>query len=244
MGFLSSNRFLVVYSSILTATFAVTVFTGFSRQPASLRLKELTVDRIDVVEPDGTPRMIISDQHDFPGLIIKGHDFPRNRHTAGMLFFDNEGSEDGGLIFGGFKGEDGKPVSYGHLSFDKYMQTQTLVIEAQQHDGSYSKDLSIVDQPDYPTTDEFPLHAEIDADPGKRAELIKAFCVTHGCANERLDLGESPDRAVYLVLKDRQGRKRLVLAVQPDGTPVLRFFDAQGKIIDQIPGARNPGRPR
>lgn len=241
MSLFSSNRFLTVYSAIVTVAFAVTVFTGFSRQSASVRIKELTVERINVVEPDGTPRMIISDQHDFPGLIIKGHDFPRNRRTAGMLFFDNEGSENGGLIFGGSKGADGKPISYGHLSFDKYMQTQTLVIEAQQHDGGYSKGLSILDQPDYPTTDEFPLRAEIDANPGKRAELLKAFCAAHACAEERLDLGESPDKAVYLVLKDRQGRKRLVLAVQPDGTPVLRFFDAQGKIIHQIPGAGNPG---
>lgn len=154
MSLFSSNRFLVVYSAIVTAAFAVTVFTGFSRQPSSLQLKELTVERINVVEPDGTPRMVISDQHDFPGLIIKGHDFPRNRHTAGMLFFDNEGSENGGLVFGGSKGKDGKPISYGHLSFDKYMQTQTLVIEAQQHDGSYSKGLSVVDQPDYPSTQE------------------------------------------------------------------------------------------
>lgn len=236
MSLFSSNRFLTVYSAIVTVAFAVTVFTGFSRQSASLHIKELTVERINVVEPDGTPRMIISDQHDFPGLIIKGHDFPRNRRTAGLLFFDNEGSENGGLIFGGSKGEDGKPISYGHLSFDKYLQTQTLVIEAQQHDGSYSKGLSILDQPDYPTTDEFPLRAEIDANPRKRAELIKAFCAVHPCAKERLDLGESPDKAVYLVLKDRQGRKRLVLAVQPDGTPVLRFFDAQGKIIHQISG--------
>lgn len=244
MSLFLSNRFLMVYSAIVTVAFAVTVFTGFSRQSASLRIKELTVERINVVEPDGTPRMIISDQHDFPGLIIKGHDFPRNRRTAGLLFFDNEGSENGGLIFGGSKGEDGKPNSYGHLSFDKYMQTQTLVIEAQQHDGSYSKGLSILDQPDYPITDEFPLRAEIDASPGKRAELIKAFCAAHACAKERLDLGESPDKAVYLVLKDRRGRKRLVLAVQPDGTPVLRFFDAQGRIIQQIPGAGNPGRQR
>ena len=75
----------------------------------------------------------------------------------------------------------------------------------------------------------------------KEAELIKTFCITHGCAKERLNLGESPDKAVYLVLKDREARKRLVLAVQPDGTPVLRFFDAQGKIIDQIPGTKSAG---
>lgn len=241
MSVFASNRFLVVYSAVVTAAFVVTVFTGFPRQSANLRLKELTVERINVVEPDGTPRMIISDQHHFPGLIIKGHDFPRNRYTAGMLFYNNEGTENGGLIFGGSKGESGEPTSYGHLSFDKYMQTQTLVIEAQQHGGSYSKGFSIVDQPDYPITNEFPLRAEVDANPGKKAELIKSFCMAHGCAKERLTLGESPDKAVYLMLKDRQGRKRLVLAVQPDGPPLLRFFSAQGKVIDQIPDTGNPG---
>ena len=232
---LTANRFLVIYSGVLTVVFVVTVFSGFSKQPTNLKLRQLTVERINVVEPDGRPRMIISDQHDFPGLIIKGHEYPHPRPAAGILFYNNEGSENGGLIFGGYKGKDGKPVSFGHLSFDKYMQDQTLVLEASQRNGHYYKCLSIVDEPDYPITDEVPLGREISAHPSERNELLRKFFKTHARPEKRLYLGEGSKKSVALVLKDKQGRKRLVLRVKANGSPVLKFFSAKGKILDQIP---------
>lgn len=232
---LTANRFLVIYSGVLTVVFVVTVFGGFTKPSTSLNLKQLTVQRINVVEPDGTPRMIISDQHDFPGLIIKGREYPHTRHAAGILFFNNEGSENGGLTFGGHKGKDGEPVSFGHLSFDKYMQDQTLVLEASQQNGNYYKGFSIVDEPDYPITDDLPLLSEINAHPSERYALLRKFFKTHAHPEKRLYLGEGPNKSVGLVLKDKQGQKRLVLRVQDNGSPVLQFFSAKGKIIDQIP---------
>ena len=48
--------------------------------------------------------MVISNKADFPGIIIKGKETPHpDRKTAGMLFFNDEGTENGGLIFGGSK---------------------------------------------------------------------------------------------------------------------------------------------
>ncbi len=46
----------------------------------------IDVQRINVVEPNGTLRMVISDPARFPGAIVKGKQYPFNRHTAGMLF--------------------------------------------------------------------------------------------------------------------------------------------------------------
>src|SRR6202166_1528966 len=65
---------------------------------------ELDVQRINVREPDGTLRMTISNSATAPGLIFKGkeHPFP-NRQAAGILFFNDEGTETGGLLFGGAK---------------------------------------------------------------------------------------------------------------------------------------------
>src|SRR5580700_65453 len=75
---------------------------AIERQVTSI--KELDVQRINVREPDGTLRMTISNSATAPGLIFKGkeHAFP-NRQAAGILFFDDEGTENGGLLFGGAK---------------------------------------------------------------------------------------------------------------------------------------------
>jgi hypothetical protein len=70
------------------------------------------VQRINVVEPDGTLRLVISNQAVFPGVIINGKEYPHeDRKSAGILFSTRE---NGGLIFGGLKDKDGRTQSYGH----------------------------------------------------------------------------------------------------------------------------------
>ena len=98
------QRFLVIYSGVLTTLFAVLVLCGFVRSPQKLSLQELDVQRINLREPDGTLRMVISDASTAPGIIIKGKEYPHpDRHAAGMIFYNDEGTENGGLIFGGEK---------------------------------------------------------------------------------------------------------------------------------------------
>lgn len=51
------------------------------------------------VAPDGTPRMVISNKSLFPGIVIKRQEHLHpDRQSAGMLFFNDEGTENGGLI--------------------------------------------------------------------------------------------------------------------------------------------------
>jgi hypothetical protein len=96
----ASQRFLAIYSGVLTLIFVVTVFAGFSKPSDRQKFAEIDVERINLVEPDGTLRMVISNKSKFPGIIIKGKETPHpDRNTAGMLFFNDEATENGGLIF-------------------------------------------------------------------------------------------------------------------------------------------------
>jgi hypothetical protein len=236
----TGQRFLIAYSGVLTLVFAATVLTGFTRSPGKLQVKELDVQRINVVEPDGTLRMVISDKADFPGIYIKGKEHPHpDRKTAGILFLNDEGTENGGLTFGGYKDENGTPVSYGHLSFDKYMQDQTLTLDASQHGDNYSKGLSIVDRPDYPITELLPLSERLkEMKPAEREAALKKFASTHPMPVERLYLGRRKGDDVGITLKDKAGHARLVMRVKGDGSPVLQFLDADGKVVSQLPATR------
>lgn len=81
------QRFLTIYAGVLTVVFAATVLSGFALAPKKLSLDELDVQRINVREPDGTLRLVISDAATAPGIIIKGKEYPHpNRKTAGMIF--------------------------------------------------------------------------------------------------------------------------------------------------------------
>ncbi len=232
-----SHRFLTIYSGVLTAVFAVTILGGFA-PPKKTVFEEITVQRVNIIEPDGTLRMVISDKALFPGIYLKGQEHPHpNRKTAGMLFFNDEGTENGGLTFGGGKDKNGQVSSYGHLSFDEYEQDQVFTIDASQQGGKRRSGLSLVDNPDYPigeliaVTDRI---AKLPADQQK-AEIAK-FADSHGRPHQRLYLGRGDDRSVALKFKDVEGHDRIVIQVAADGSPVIRFLDQKGGIVSELPG--------
>ena len=72
--------------------------------------------------------MVISNCARLPGVIVKGKEQPpSDRPQAGMIFYNDEGSENGGLKFGGRRNEKGEVVdSGGSLSFDKYGADQIV----------------------------------------------------------------------------------------------------------------------
>ena len=217
----STPRFLAIYSGILTIALAVVVLAGFAESRQKQTFDEITVHRINVVEPDGTLRMVISNKTDFPGIIIKGKETPHpGRKTAGMLFFNDEGTENGGLIFGGSKDKSGNVSSYGHLSFDRYEQDQVFSIDADEENGQRTSELRIIDEPDHPLTQDLEEASRIGKLPKDQQEAAwKKSRATTPHAETRIKLGRADDRSVALRLKDVQGRDRIVIRVQPDGTP-------------------------
>jgi hypothetical protein len=236
-----SPQFLAVYSGLLTVTFVTTTLCGFSaRRPTTF--DTLTVQRLNVVEPDGTLRLVISNKALFPGLILHRRERPHpHRKTAGVLFFNDEGTENGGLLFGGEKGTDGQATSYGHLSFDAYDQDQVFTIDAPQDGSQRQSGLAVNDSPNYSTSE---LLDEMDRvkswpTPEQQAEMRKFFA-SHDRAHSRLYLGRRADRSVGLSLKDVQGHDRLVLQVGADGSSFLRFLDQNGKVLNEWPPQSKP----
>jgi hypothetical protein len=121
------QKMLVIYSAVVSTALLCVVLMGAGKPREFDRLR---VHRLDVVEPDGTMRMVISNKHSLPPVIIKGVERPEMgepRPQAGMLFYNDEGTENGGLIFGGRKNESGEVVdSGGSLSFDQYGAGQVI----------------------------------------------------------------------------------------------------------------------
>jgi hypothetical protein len=198
------------------------------RQVTSFR--ELDVQRINVREPDGTLRMTISNSATAPGLIFKGkeHEFS-NRQAAGILFFNDEGTETGGLLFGGAK--KGPHVSSGgHLSFDQYEQDQVISLDETEESGRRRAGLTFFDRPATP----IPLEI-IDKmnTPEGDAEFAKQKA-SGGFGYPRLFIGKTEDRASTVVLRDAKGLARLKLTVTPAGAASIEFMDESGKIVRRI----------
>jgi hypothetical protein len=222
---------------MITVAFALTIIVGARKPASNASFDQITVHRINLIEPDGTTRMVISDQAEFPGSFYMGKEYPRSdRSATGMLFVDEEGTENGGLIFGGKKDKEGIAHSWGHLSFDEYQRDQTLVMESNS-DGNSRDTYYSVNDDDTPWT----ITPEVSAEwqrvaaipPGPaRDTALKAYHAKYpGGIINRGFFGRGRDKSVSLSLKDRQGHERLLARVAADGTPVIEFLDASGKVI-------------
>ncbi|MEO8735988.1 MAG: hypothetical protein ABI380_05575 [Edaphobacter sp.] len=202
---LSVQKILITYSAVLSTVFAVVLLMG-SKSHRSQTFDEIRVQRINVVEPDGTLRMVISDHNQMPGVIVKGKEFPKvDRPEAGMLFYNDEGTENGGLIFGGHRNEKGEVVNSGaSLSFDPYGESQQLVQLAGVQDGdNHIVGLAINDPKNH-------------------------------MRNRRVWVGRGNDDAAIVSLADANGRKRIVMQVAADGTASLDFLDAEGHVVKHV----------
>src|SRR5216117_567413 len=131
------TKILVVYSTVLTTL--LTAFTLAGSAAAKVqRFDEIDVHRLNVREPDGTLRMVISNHARMPGVIVRGKENPPvDRPYAGMLFYNDEGSENGGLVFGGHRNANGEVVdSGGSLTFDPCGGTGQIIQLAGVHDSA------------------------------------------------------------------------------------------------------------
>lgn len=200
----SVPKFLIGYLIVVTVLLVILLFLVLRRESGSM--KELTVQRVNIVEPGGTLRMVISSHDRLPGVIVRGQERPPvDRPQAGILFYNDESSEIGGLIFGGRRDAQGHVRDAGGmLSFDRFEGNQTVQLMG--------------------------VHDQVD----QFAGLIVSDSQPSQPSQPRIRLGRDGQGAAALALLDTQGRRRLVLAVAPDGQPSVTVLDEQGKVVKQL----------
>lgn len=249
MTWFNSPKFLVVYSGVLTATVAVALLSGFA-DPSGPKFDTITVQRINIVEPDGTLRMVLSNNARIPAIIMQGHEYPdftgrRGSTEAGLLFYDAEGSESGGLSFGGRKDAQGNISRFGHLSFDRYDQDQMFTLDARDDGAKQVSSIQMIDRPSWSITEYLNLLESTQHLPeAERQAAIDEFFATHpGTAVFRTLLGNEthPDNPArnnsVLHFSDTAGRSRMLLGLIGAGDPSITLRNESGNVIYQAPPA-------
>ena len=228
-------RFLKLYSLCTTAFCAVLLLSGFGRQVERQEFAEIDVERINIVEADGTLRMVISNQErQHPGIVngkVIQRDQPR---PPGMIFFNQLGDEMGGLVFGA-NGENGH---FGSITWDKVRNDQTIGFRHLEGDnGAYSTALEMWQQPNIPSDVMMARYDSANAlsDPEARDAAIEAMRERGELTTRRLFFGKGRNDAMILDMRDVQGRSRIRMSVAPDGNPLLEFLDAEGEVMYRLP---------
>lgn len=208
---------------------------AFSKAEQKPHFTEIDVERINIVEPNGMLRMTLSDAARAPGWVIGGKLIPGRPKTAGMIFFNDEGTEDGGLIFGGRKEQNGKYSAVGHLSFDQYNEDQVINLEYSEDNGLRKEGLAINDQPDMPLAEMIPRQQQIMKMPAGPARDSALRGLAKGSAR-RVFLGRATDKSAIVQLSDAHSRPRLRLIVDSSGTASIEFLDDNGHVARRISG--------
>lgn len=229
--------FLRAYAVLTSLVLVVLAAAAFRQAAPAKSLGEITVERINVVDANGTLRMVISNKDRMHPGVMDGVTIDRPRPVAGMLFFNDEGDEVGGLTYTGTVA-GGRGRANAGIMFDQLKQDQTIGLSYSEANGQRSTGLQVWDRSDTVRLSELitklnaanklPAGAERDAAIAKvRADAPPG--------PRRVFVGKTQDKASTVVLSDADGRPRLRLTVDPTGNPRIEFLDEAGKVVTRIP---------
>ncbi|MGE5579001.1 MAG: hypothetical protein ACM3WU_03055 [Bacillota bacterium] len=189
-----------------------------------MRIDELDVERINVIDKDGKVRMAISGSSKSPGWVIGGKVVPGRPKHAGIIFYNDDGVECGGLIYGN---------GMMSLTIDQKDQDQVVGLQYDEtEDGKRWYGLTVWDRPDVPLADMIDEFAHVRATPDgpERAAAWKALSEKYP-SPERLFAGKLSDGSVTVRLRDSRGRERLRLSISSDDQPEVTMLDEEGKTV-------------
>jgi hypothetical protein len=242
-------RLVKLYAFGMTVLMAVLVLTAFmqapSVQPAQgqrAKFTEIDVERINVVEPNGNYRMVISNRPRSIGPIYRGKPFGYPGGTRpGIIFFNDENTENGGLTFTGQRNPDGTFRSGLHMSFDQYEQDQVVYLQYQDNNGRRRMGLTVADRADvniYDLVQQRDSITKMTDTVARNAALQRLFGPRNGqpMFAQRGFFGRDLEKNAVLNLADREGKTRLRLVVDSLGNANIEFLDPKGAVTRRIGG--------
>lgn len=227
---LTTPRLALAAFALSSASLGASAILLFRAPPD--HLTHLTVERLDVVGPDGQLVLSLANGRRLPQPLIGGQTLETGRAAPGLIFFDGRGWEVGGLIYQ--TGEPGGPVDAGaHLSFDQYRNDQVVVLDYRDDGSNKSAGLHILDRARAPDLVELiAIEKRLEkATPAERAAAEKEL---EHVAAERIFVG-SVDETASVRLADRQGNERIRLVVDAAGEARIELLDAAGAVVERIP---------
>lgn len=231
----SELRFLRVYVAVSAVAFATILLGGFTRSEDRVRFEEIDVERINVIEPGGTPRLILSNSPRSPDVVINGEILGTSGgRRPGIIFYNDEGDESGGLIFASHVDENGRYRAGGQLSFDQYDQDQIVALRYIDRNNRRFAGLTVWDRPNAPLPEIAQRYEAMDAmADGEAKEALRDSL--NALSPVRVFVGRSTSASAVLRLQDGAGRTRIRIEVDSLGNATLDFLDENGGVIHRLP---------
>jgi hypothetical protein len=231
---------LKAYAALSSLAFVFLATVAMRQASAPQKFDEITVQRMNVVDANGTLRLVISNKDRMHPGVLDGVTIERPRPVAGLIFFNDEGDEVGGLAYSGQE-RDGQRRASAQLAFDQFKQDQTVAISYSETNGQRSAGLQVWDRSDTRLSELIKALNAANAikDPAERDKAVKAARASAPPGPRRIFVGKNQDKAATVSLADANGKPRLTLSVAADGTAGIEFLDADGRVVQRVPDRRN-----
>ena len=215
------------------------------------RFNTLQAGQIQIREKDGTLKAALSNSEGFShiGESRANQEVP----FSGLMFYNQEGDEEGGLVYSGKSIPGGQDADV-TLTFDQYRQDQNVYLHHEEHkdaDGQAIDDgLTIISRPDRALVkQEYAIYAQMDKLSSAERDELKLKSLQEGkisakrlfVGNRRgIMKGKSYDDA-GIFIRNRWGRDAIKLYVDADNKPHLDVYDQLGSkvaynLIPELPG--------
>lgn len=241
-------RFLLISNLLCWVILAVVLLSGFNEKKQE-KFTEITAERINITNADGTPVMVIANKQRIAGPVMGGKTYPvevseGREYMAGIIFFNETGDEMGGLVFNSFKQANGRVAGIGHLSFDRFNDNQVLSLEYNENrngvrsgltfydrtgTGSFKKSLDLVEETQKKGTTPERL-TEIN-------NTFKQMSASQELGAERLFIG-SRNKIPQVLLKDEKGKERIKIFIDSLNVSRIQFLDEKGMVLNEYTSER------
>ena len=238
---------------VFLRTFAVAIVIGIvfivilvMKASGNRKFDEIDVERINIVEKDGTVKMIITNIERFPtsGDAVNGHETHGSRgQFPGILFFNDDGLECGGLIYRGAKTDNGHEAgmsfTYDQYDGDQVMQLITIdnktdgkrTVSSRLIFNDRAEDESMVNMVEALKELDELSHTNQQAYEERLKEYLQQGFFK---STPRIILGKQRQND-GLFLYDDRGTPRAMFYVDKENNAKLDFLDDEGNIIASFP---------
>ncbi len=219
---------LSIYAFLSSVAIIYLLYISVGKSGNSQTINELTVKRINVVSEDDKLRMVISNETRQHNGVVDGIELPPREREQGIIFFNSEGDECGGLVYDGNQEVSGMVFSVDQFKNDQIMQLQ-YTENTKVKSRKYGLQLW-----DYPKENSFSelyqRNQELQKLDGKEArekafEQIKADSLL---AQDRMFVGKTFDNEVGIFIRDQNGNRRIKIYVDKAGNPRIESLDEKG----------------
>ncbi|GAB3021379.1 hypothetical protein GCM10027051_28320 [Niabella terrae] len=226
-------QFLTIYA-IISSLAILFLFYSFTVKDRQLTTDEITAKKINIIGEDGSLRLVLSNEDRQHSGIVAGRKLPARQRPAGLIFFNNQGDECGGLIYE-VSGDGQDTTNEMILTMDNYHDDQVVQILNKEiyRDGSprITRGLQFNEYPEGTSLmSRYDRYKEIEKirDSSLRSEKITAIHSREE-ARKRLFIGRNADETTGLFLYDQQGRPRMKIYLDSTGAPRMEILDVQGR---------------